>query len=270
VRTTHAPWRAAHARPRAVGLLAVAAVVASAWLCAHAQEAGYCRIWPDGRVSLELDDVDVLAIARAVLGSLPIMASRTVAEIIREAEELLQTAKFGLEDMSRPERARSGMRNAVVFGRNTTWALQNLRGKEPDFDNWYGLKQKEMRADPLMNYFHNLRTQIEKQASTPTGSRGYIKKLSSDDMAQFYPAPPNATGFFIGDSSGGSGWEVVKSDGSIEKYYINLPSDIGQFSMMLPGAPGGGTLSAQELVADYLAKIELIVREARQQFIRSR
>ena len=34
-----APRRAAHARARAVGLLAATAVVAGAWLCAHAQEA---------------------------------------------------------------------------------------------------------------------------------------------------------------------------------------------------------------------------------------
>ena len=131
----------------------------------------------------------------------------TIANIIREAEELLQTARFGLQDMVKPERARSGLRNAVVFGRAATFALQNLRGKVPDFDQWYSPKQEAMKADPLMDYFHNLRTQIEHQASTPTGTRGRIEKFSSvDDMKRFYPAPPNATGFFIGNSSGGSGW----------------------------------------------------------------
>jgi hypothetical protein len=197
------------------------------------------------------------------------MSNRTIAEIIREAEELLQTAKFGLQDMVKPERARSGLRNAVVFGRAATFALQNLRGKIPDFNQWYSPKQEAMKADPLMDYFHNLRTQIEKQASTPTTSRGRIEKFSFGDMKRF-PAPPNAKGFFIGDSSGGSGWEVLKSDGSIEKYYIDLPSDIGQLQMTLPGAPGGNTLSAQDLVAAYLEKIERIVREARQKFLPSR
>ena len=198
------------------------------------------------------------------------MSNRTIADIIREAEELLQTAKFGLQDIVKPERARSGLRNAVVFGRSVTWALQNLRGKAPDFDQWYSLKQEAMKADPLMDYFRDLRTQIEKQASTPTGFRGRIKQFSSDDIKRFYPAPPNAAGFFIGNSSGGSGWEVFKSDGSIEKYYIDLPPDIGQLQMTLPGAPDGRTLSAQDLVAAYLEKIEQIVREARQKFLPSR
>jgi hypothetical protein len=94
---------------------------------------------------------------------------------------------------SRPERARSGLRNAVIFGRNTTWALQNLRGKVPDFEEWYGPKQEEMKSDALMNYFHNLRIEIEKKASTPTTGSGTIKEFSMrKDMARFYPVPPNA------------------------------------------------------------------------------
>jgi len=47
-----------------------------------------------------------------------------------------------------------------------TFVLQNLRTIAPDFDDWYGPKQEEMRADPLMRYFHDLRTEIEKQAGS--------------------------------------------------------------------------------------------------------
>src|SRR5205823_5952074 len=126
-----------------------------------------------------IEDIDIHALARAVfLAGLPGMALRTVEQIIGEAEELLQTAKFGLEDMRKPARRRSGLRNAVVFGRNTTWALQNLRGVVPDFDEWYGPKQEAMRTDLLMRFFHDLRTQIEKQASTPTAGRTHIESFS--------------------------------------------------------------------------------------------
>ena len=89
-------------------------------------------------------------------------------------------------------------------------------------------------------------------------------------MKRFHPSPPGAVGFFIGDASGAAGWEVRKPDGSKEKYYIDLPSDIAQVDMALPGAPGGDKLSAPELVAKYLEKIEQIVAEARQRFTQSR
>jgi hypothetical protein len=51
------------------------------------------------------------------------------------------------------------------------------------------------------------------------------RTILNGDMKRVYPAPPNATGFFIGHSSGGSDWQLVKSDGSIEKYYIDLTFD---------------------------------------------
>jgi hypothetical protein len=145
----------------------------------------------------------------------------------------------------------------------------------PDFDQWYRQKEETMKADPVMKYFSNLRTEIEHKARTPTSQSAHINRFTPDDLKRF-PKPPNATGFFIGDSSGGSGWTVTKSDGSTERYYVDLPSDIGQSQMMLPPdapsrmpgeVPGKGDLSAQDLVAVYLGKVEEIVREARQRFL---
>ncbi|KUM23451.1 hypothetical protein AU467_08775 [Mesorhizobium loti] len=129
--------------------------------------------------------------------------SRSAESIIAEAEDLLRTAKFGLEDMvSRPGRAKTGLRNAVIFGRNATWALQNLRSVIIEFDAWYQPKQEEMKADALMRFFHDLRTSIEKKASTPTTTSAYISSFSSSDIERFKPSPPGATGFFIGDQNG--------------------------------------------------------------------
>src|SRR4029079_8468340 len=97
------------------------------------------------------------------------MTERNAKQVISEAAALLQTARFGLEDMvgKRPERRAAGFRNAVVFGRNVTWALQNLKDAVPEFQAWYEARQEEMRADPLMKYFVEVRNGIEKQAQTP-------------------------------------------------------------------------------------------------------
>jgi len=194
--------------------------------------------------------------------------SRSPKEIIDEAEELLKTAAFGLEDMkTRPGRMKTGLRNAVIFGRNTTWALQNLRSVHQDFDAWYAEKQAEMKADELMKYFHELRNDIEKRAKTPTTMSAHIKSFSSADMARFEPRPPGATGFFIGDQQGGSGWIVKTENGKEESYYVDLPQDIGKVDIHLAGAPGAAAKqSAADLVEQYLQKIGALVAEARARF----
>jgi hypothetical protein len=114
-----------------------------------------------------------------------------------------------------------------------------------------------------MDHFHNVRTDIEKRASTNTIGIG---SFSKKDMVRFYPPPPGATAFVLGDSSGGAGWEVTKPDGSTEMYYVDLPPEIGEFEMGLPG----WDMPAHELVEQYLAKVEEIVQEARQRFAPSR
>jgi hypothetical protein len=150
-----------------------------------------------------------------------------VRDVLLAASQRLQTAQFGLEDMKRPERAQSGLYNAVVFGRMVTFALQNLRHKAPGFDPWYNAKQEQMRSDPLLRFFHDLRTQIEKQTRQHTAPGFHIRSFGPDEFERLKPAPPNAVSFFMGDMTGGSGWEIRTADGTIQKYYVNLPADIG-------------------------------------------
>jgi hypothetical protein len=131
-----------------------------------------------------------------------------------------------------------------------------------------------MQADPLMRFFHDLRTSIEKKAHTPTTVSVHIKAFSlSTDIARLEPRPPGATWLFIGDRNGGSGWLVRKPDGTEEAYYVELPEDIGDVKIHLPGAPeidGGAPATAEELVARYLDKVEATVHEAKREFANPR
>jgi hypothetical protein len=80
---------------------------------------------------------------------------------------------------------------------------------------------------PLVEkFFKELRNRIEKEGDIPTNSSVYIQNFSREDLSRF-PRPPSAQSFFIGDNLGGSGWKVSLPDGSVEKYYVNLPLDIG-------------------------------------------
>lgn len=161
-------------------------------------------------------------------------------DILRRVRETLETAQHGLLDMKRdPARRQSGLRNLVVFGRAVTNVLQNLRSTEKSFDEWYQRYVEEMKADPLMKFFYELRTRILKRGDLAVGNYAHINKFELPrDFAKFGPPPKNAKGFFIGDQSGGAGWEVEVQQGVVEKYYVGLPGDVGVAGLYFHDAPG--------------------------------
>ncbi|GAC1432988.1 MAG: hypothetical protein NVSMB6_30760 [Burkholderiaceae bacterium] len=199
------------------------------------------------------------------------MIGRDAKAIIHEAEELLQTARFGLKDMrTRPARVKSGLRNAIVFGRAVTFALQNLSSAAQDFDAWYEPRRQAMRADPVASYFSDLRTKIEKQAhGVPTVMSGTVNFHSDRDMRYFYPKPANATSLIIGDRNGGAGW-IIKTEGGVdEMYYVDLPPSVLTVHLGLSGAPallGNPHPSAADLASAYLDGIAILIRDARERF----
>jgi hypothetical protein len=161
-------------------------------------------------------------------------------EILKRAEDILLTAKAGLEDLisGLPEKKVAGLRNLIVFGRAVTNVLQNLRSVDPTFDDWYQKYRQEMESDPLMKYFYKLRSEILKEGKLEFFSHTYIPNFRiPEDIARLGPPPPNAKGFFIGDRLGGSGWEIQLPDGSTEKKYVHLPYDIGIVSLRFPDPP---------------------------------
>lgn len=167
------------------------------------------------------------------------MSNRTANSILDDVVGILETAKFGLDDFlnAQPERKMSGLRNLFVFGRAVTNVLQNLRNKEDSFDEWYKPYQDEMKNNMLLKYIYNLRTEILKRGVMKTSKALLIHSFSSNDMARFGNPPLGATSFFMGDQLGGTGWEVQLADGSIEKYYVELPSDIGIVSTQFDNLP---------------------------------
>jgi hypothetical protein len=198
--------------------------------------------------------------------------NKTIAEVLRRAQDTLFTAQLGLEHVkSQNPRARlAGLRNVVVFGRSVTNVLQNLRSLKQDFDDWYQPYVKEMEADELMRFFYKLRSEILKQGAVDVHSS---VRLNGDLMAVFrhYKAPPRAKGFFIGDPIGGSGWEVEVGEGETEKYYVQLPNEIPGLRVDMkihfsqaPEAFQGA--SATELCERYLAYLEGMVADAKKVF----
>jgi hypothetical protein len=204
------------------------------------------------------------------------MSQEKVREILKRVDDTLRTARFGLEDVLDSSRVRrmSGLRNLIVFGRSVTFVLQNLSSAVPEgeFERWYDPHRKNMQADPLMRYFVEARNNILKQGRLCVSSSAHVTSLSHMDMAKLGRPPVGATSFFIGDELGGSGWTVELQDGTEEKYYVTLPSSIGEVRQQffdLPDAvePELRGATVEELSRQYIEKLDELVRNAKRHFL---
>jgi hypothetical protein len=202
----------------------------------------------------------------------------TIKAILKNVDDMLDTATLGLSDMVEPQRKRrlSGLRNVLSFGRAVTFVLQNLRGKASGFDDWYEPLQTEMRADPLMRYMVHARNELEKQGKlsitnlTRIGTNGGVN--IGELLASFGKPPPNATGAqFIGDQLGGSGWIVRMPDGSEGKYYVGLNFPGVESKLIFTNLADAKSselndVDIDQLCAQYLDKLKVIVSTAHDRF----
>lgn len=201
--------------------------------------------------------------------------STDVKVVLIKAEETLQTARFGYEDLVSANRQRrmSGVRNLVVFGRSVTFVLQNLKsvvGKD-EFNAWYEPIQEGMKSDVVMRYFVTLRNEILKQGKINLSTSASLS-MSSGDMTKLGRPPPGAESFFVGDQLGGSGWIVKLNDGSEEKYYVDLPTSMGKVSQHFSDLPVPENdelqkKSIEQLSEYYLEELEKILDSARKTFL---
>ncbi|WP_374088534.1 hypothetical protein [Methylomicrobium lacus] len=197
----------------------------------------------------------------------------TAEQVIRRAEEILQTAQHGLEDLKSGNGSKrfAGLQNLLVFGRSVTFVIQNLRSVVEDFDRWYSPIQEQLRADEVMKYFVELRNQILKQGRLQTAIE-INASFSSNDLQKLGTPPPGAKGFFIGDQFGGSGWTIELPDGSEAKYYVELPRSIAEVKQVFADVPESARAamegkSVEELGEQYLAKLGEIVDSCRKHFL---
>ena len=83
--------------------------------------------------------------------------------VATRAGTMLRMVRQGLRDMQETgeDRILFGFLGVVVFGRTMTFVMQNLRTYDDKaFDDWYSPWEDEMKSDPLMLYFSDLRTKV--------------------------------------------------------------------------------------------------------------
>lgn len=203
-------------------------------------------------------------------------SQQTTEHVLDRTAEILATCQLGLRDFlgDDPTRRIPGLYNVVVFGRATTIALQNLRHLEDGFDLWYAPLAAAMAHDSLMVYFNRLRNSILKEGGAQLSTSLHIDYLNTSDLAPLIQnPPPGAKSFFIGDNVGGSGWEIELTDGSTEKYYVQLPESVRMSAQLnLPDPPTehhGQKLkdtSLENLARLYVGFLADLIKEAKSKF----
>ncbi|MCF7747502.1 hypothetical protein GLP43_07970 [Sulfitobacter sp. M39] len=200
---------------------------------------------------------------------------KEISEIIDRAELVLRAAYAGLEMMRLSSGAKKdlGLRNVLTFGRSVTFVVQNLSSKSEVFEEWYKPHQDKLKSDPVFSFFRDARNNLEKQGRLEVSTSAQIKRFGDAEMnALSAEKPPGATGFFIGDQLGGSGWEVPLPNGETIKFYVDMPSDVAVVEQTFAGDLAEKYLgkcdkTALELCERYLAGLSEIVDGAREHFL---
>lgn len=193
------------------------------------------------------------------------MQQMTSAELVESAEDMLRLAEQGLEwiEAGAKDKRLAGLRNVLVFGRACMLGLSALRRRHPGFDDWYEQNWAGLRDDPAMKGLETLRQLVMKETKSAT----VITQLMVRSAGRGYGSPPkNARAFFTGDRLGGTGWEIVMPDGSIEKYYVAISDAIRPvgFGFLDEGTPAESCI--EPIMKKYVAHLREMSRSAREHF----
>lgn len=205
------------------------------------------------------------------------MENEIVKQALNRAEQVLDTAYFGLRILKGKDGSQrsAGLRNVLVFGRSVTFVIQNLRTIVPagEFDAWYTPHQVKMKADPLMKYFVDARNNLEKQGKLSVSNSFHVKSFNTADLGKFERPPFDAQRFFLGDETGGSGWEMDLGNGESIKYYVEVPTSVAESKQVFSDMPEAvpqelRDSSIESLCEKYLNKISEVLSSAKREFLR--
>jgi hypothetical protein len=110
----------------------------------------------------------------------------TIREVLGAVHATLAEAEQGLADLinwPNPARQWYGLKTTILAGRRVTFALQKLKSREPTFEAWYEPRQRDMGADPLMQYFNKVRTFLEHEATLPQPIYAIVELINGEELA---------------------------------------------------------------------------------------
>ena len=122
-------------------------------------------------------------------------AVEAVAESFDEAHHFWHECVNTYHD---PAKFRTNLNALIQASRNVTFRIQSHKKAVPGFEEWYGNWQAFLKADPLMKWAHDARTQVTKKRGLAANSRararaiwsyGPAAQMAEHDVAADTPTP---------------------------------------------------------------------------------
>lgn len=196
---------------------------------------------------------------------------KTIAAVVREAEQTLRTVRTGLLDICSLTSSRRlpGLRNLLVFGQAVIDILGEGDMDDPSYGPWYERQRQAIDSEPLMQHMGQVRQAVLAATDLPRYS-SVSPKFKPTEISRLGGIPAGAKGFFLGDNNLGSGWIIGFGDGREERYFVELPETLS-IDELAEGLPVSADESLQrpleDLCAFYFARLEQLVADARREFI---
>lgn len=100
-----------------------------------------------------------------------------MSETLKKLEDsriLFQQAK---DSTAEPWKIRANLSSCIESLRNVTWIMQKEYAHVSGFEEWYSIKQEEMRDDKILKQFKSLRNESVKEKSIINKGRITIKHI---------------------------------------------------------------------------------------------
>ncbi len=190
------------------------------------------------------------------------MPARGSRKILGDAEHLMRLVEEGFRHLNEGPRERRfpGLRNFLVFGDATIAQMRILSSAAPVFATWFDQHEKASATDPQMIDLVKLRKAVLRE---PKERRDFTKVHLASAGKEYGRRPENARAFFSGDRLGGAGWEIAIPGGTVEKYYVALPFDVGPAGYRYENDTTSTAKAIEPVTRRYLKHLREVFRYAK-------
>jgi len=141
-----------------------------------------------------------------------------------DTDKKLQEARYFLKRMletySSPFEFECNLQAFISSARSVTLVMQTEYSKKPNFNEWYDEKQKEMKADEMINFFNKARVTTIHKKPLDIGTFAYIKDIYLNSVPRGWSFAISGKGEPTWITPKGERVHASEFDNQVERVYL--------------------------------------------------